>query len=256
MTKIDEKVLAFWNERAKLGEIAGSNDFPLAQIESDYLCEVVPHGARVLDLGCGSGRSMVALGTRNNCHGVGVDFAAGMVDAAQKALKTAGLDQRFSVHQHATPPAPTQFGAFDLVYSERCLINLGSTELQRDTVASIASALKPGGTYVMVECSIEGLERTNALRRGLGLPALSPPWHNLYMHEAEIATWGTPSLRLERLVHITSTYHFVSRVLNAKLAADRGEEPRYDAAVNMIAAQLPRDIGEFGPSKAWIWRRT
>lgn len=63
------------------------------------------------------------------------------------------------------------------------------------------------------------------------------------------------SYYVERVVHVSSTYHFLSRVVNAKLAADSGEELHYDAAINLLAAQLPQGIGEYGPVKACIWRK-
>jgi hypothetical protein len=47
----------------------------------------------------------------------------------------------------------------------------------------------------------------------------------------------------------------LSRVVYAKLAEKSGEELRYDSDINMLAAQLPQEIGEFGPVKACIWRK-
>jgi SAM-dependent methyltransferase len=254
--ELDDKILAFWNERSRLGETAGTNDFVLSNIERDFLCEFIPAGSRVLDIGCGSGRTLVELGHRAQCTGVGIDYAEGMVRESQKAVVEAGLSDRIQIHHRRTPPITEEFGLFDVVYSQRCLINYTSTELQRAAVTSAAMVLKPGGMYVMLECSIDGTERTNVLRRRLGLEPLSPPWHNLFFREEEVAGWGTSLLGLERLMHMTSTYHFLSRVVNARLAADKGEEPQYDAAVNLMALALPRDIGEFGSSKAWIWRRS
>jgi hypothetical protein len=71
----------------------------------------------------------------------------------------------------------------------------------------------------------------------------------------EVKSWSTPAFYLEKIIHVSSTYHFLSRVVNAKLASDSGETLNYDAAINLLAARLPQEIGEFGPVKACIWRK-
>lgn len=256
MTDVEDKILDFWNERSTLGDTAGTNDFVLSDIERDFLCETIPRRSRILDVGCGSGVAIAQIAATNDCHGVGIDFSEGMVEQSRRRIAEAGLADRVEIHHCVTPPFPDRFGAFDIVYSQRCLINYTSPDQQRDAVRSAAPILKPGGAYIMIECSLEGGERTNAIRRDLGLEAIDPPWHNLFMHEDEVATWGTDRLRLEKLVHVSSTYHFLSRVVYARLAADKGEELRYDSDINLLARKLPRDIGAFGPVKAWIWRKT
>lgn len=249
------KILDFWNDRAPLGPTAGTNDFILSGIERDFICEIIPPNSRVLDLGCGNATSLLQLVSRRNCQGVGVDFSPAMVTEAQSAVQQAGAADKLTIRQHRLPPVPTEFGKFDAVYSQRCLINLTAVEEQREAVQSVAGILKTGGAYIMIECSIEGGERTNAIRTHLGLERIEPPWHNLFMHEDEIASWGTSGLRLEKMIHISSTYHMLSRIVYAKLAADSGESLRYDSDINLLAAKLPRDIGEFGPVKAWIWHK-
>lgn len=102
---------------------------------------------------------------------------------------------------------------------------------------------------------MEGAEETNLLRHRLGLQSMDAPWHNLFFHLHEVKSWSTPSFYVEKVVHISSTYHLLNRVVNAKLTADSGEVLRYDAAINVLAAQLPQEIGEFGPVKACIWRK-
>jgi cyclopropane fatty-acyl-phospholipid synthase-like methyltransferase len=250
-----DKILKFWNGRAELGTIAGTNDFILSRIERDFICESIAPNSRVLDLGCGNATSLLQLVRQHNCHGVGVDFSLAMVQESQSAVERAGYTDKLEIQQHTLPPVPTRFGRFDTVYSQRCLINLTSTDDQRYAVQSVAEILEPGGVYIMIECSIEGSERTNLIRTQIGLDRIEPPWHNLFMHEGEVATWGTRALRLEKMIHISSTYHMLSRVVYAKLAADKGEALHYDSDINLLAAKLPRDIGEFGPVKAWIWRK-
>ena len=46
-----------------------------------YMQFLVPKGARVLDLGCGTGHLLAAL---EPSEGVGVDFSTGMIDIARQ----------------------------------------------------------------------------------------------------------------------------------------------------------------------------
>ncbi|MGF1610060.1 MAG: SAM-dependent methyltransferase [Kiloniellales bacterium] len=252
---MSEKILDFWNERAGLGAIAGTNDFNLTEIEHRFLETAVPSGSRILDVGCGNGSSLVRLAKAKGCHGVGMDFAEQMVEVAAARVRDEGLSDRLEVHRRSVPPVPNEWGPFDVVYSQRCLINLTSTDQQKTAVLSVADCLRPGGMYVMVECSLDGSDRTNSVRESLGLQPIDPPWHNLFFREKEVASWANEGFVLEDLQHISSTYNFLSRVVYAKLAADRGEELRYDSDINLLSLKLPPAVGAFGPVKAWIWRK-
>ncbi len=252
----NDSVLKFWDERASLGDLAGTNDFVLTGIEQSYLLDTIPRGSRVLDIGCGNGSSLIKLVDQKGCTGVGIDFSEEMVKLAKQASQSQGLGERVEWHRRGVPPVPNEWAQFDVAYSQRCLINLASAEQQKEAVLSVKDTLNSGGIYIMIECFMEGAEETNLLRRRLGLQAMDAPWHNLFFHLHEVKSWSTPSFYMEKVVHVSSTYHLLSRVVNAKLAADSGEALRYDSAINLLAAQLPQEIGEFGPVKACIWRKT
>ncbi len=250
-----DKILDFWDERASLGTIAGTNDFVLTGIEQKFLIDIVPPGTRVLDIGCGNGGSLMQLSRSRKCTGVGFDFSPRMIEVAKATVAKMGLEDRIELHHRSIPPIPSEWGRFPLVYSQRCLINLISVELQEAAVRSVANVVEPGGTYVMIECFNEGGEETNLLRRRLGLEPLTAPWHNRFFNLHEVKSWSSPQFYVERVIHISSTYHFLSRVVYAKLAEQSGEQLHYDSNINLLAAQLPQEIGEFGPVKACIWRK-
>jgi SAM-dependent methyltransferase len=249
------EILKFWNERSSLGEIAGTNDFVLTSIEQRFLLDSIPSGSRVLDIGCGNGGSLIQLAKHNNCTGIGFDFSDKMVGVAQASVGEAGLAQHVALYHRGVPPVPSEWGTFKVAYSQRCFINLETVEAQKRAVLSVADSLEPGGTYIMMECFNEGAEETNLLRRRFGLEAMDAPWHNRFFNLHEVKSWSSPEFFVERVVHISSTYHFLSRVVYAKLAQESGETLCYDSPINLLAAQLPQEIGEFGPVKACIWRK-
>lgn len=255
MTKVNKEVLSFWDVRSQFGKTAGSDDFILSGIEQEFIRAQIPQGSRVLDLGCGNGATMVDLAREKGCTCVGIDFSSKMAKIALSAVVEANLEEEIEIHNMSVPPIPKQFGAFDVVISKRCLINLANVEQQKQAVQGIADILDPGSKYLMVECSQQGSNYTNEVRQSIGLHPIEAPWHNLFFDEREVEQWQLDGFQIEDFHHITSTYNFLSRVVYAKLAEQSGEELKYDSDINVLSTALPPMIGEFGPVKAWVWRK-
>jgi ubiquinone/menaquinone biosynthesis C-methylase UbiE len=250
----DVQKLEFWNSRADLGEIAGTNDFPLKELELKLIHEKVAPGSSVLDVGCGNGHTLMSLVMNKGCSGVGVDFSEKMIELAQRNCRAAGRDSEVKFQRGAIPGLPAGLGEFDYALTERCLINLDGEARQQQAFREIMSHLKPGGYYLMIESCFQGLERTNELREMLELERMEPPWHNVFLDESSVPNWATTEFTLEEVIPFSSTYHFLSRVVYARLAADKGEPLRYDSDINMLACRLPA-IGDFGPARLWLWLR-
>ena len=238
-------VIAFWNDRAGLGEKAGTQDVVLKRLEIAELIKRVPRGSHVLDVGCGNGLTLAALQNQLLCQGYGFDVAPKMVMAA-RSLCVPGVEFKI-----ATVLAPLP-GKYDIAISERCLINLSSSDEQEYAFHAIMERLRPGGTYFMIENSINGLGRLNALRIAVGLPAMTPPWHNLYFDEKEVASWASENYVLESIIPFASTYYFLSRVVYAKL--NEGKDLDYESPINMLALALP-PVGDLGATRLWVWKK-
>jgi ubiquinone/menaquinone biosynthesis C-methylase UbiE len=247
-------VLGFWSSRATLGEFAGTRDLIAKQLEMAALLELIQDGMRVLEVGCGNGITALEISRRNAVHLLAIDFAEEMIAAAKsllagQAVKGAVEFRVGDVRQLATPSE-----AYDLVYTERVLINLPDWPSQYQALRDIMRLVAPGGAYAMCENSQDGLEAINALRARVGLPAITPPWHNRYLRDAELAAVSIPDVTLESVRHYSSIYYLLSRVVNAALAAREGKAPDYESPINQLALSLP-SIGELGQGKLWVWRR-
>ncbi|HBG27361.1 MAG: hypothetical protein A2Y10_18840 [Planctomycetes bacterium GWF2_41_51] len=249
---VNEKIRKFWDERAGFGGVSGTNDYLLKNLELDVLRKRIPDKSKILDVGCGNGETLITLVKEKNCSGVGIDFSPKMVELAKGNAVKAGLQENLQFVEGALEQIPGEIGLFDSIITERSLINLDSEEKQYKAFLGIMSHLKTKGRYYMIESCIEGLERTNELRISLGLEAMAPPWHNLFFKEGIVAKWADDKYVLEEVFPFSSTYHFLSRVVYAKIAHDKKEELRYDSDINLVSCKLP-PIGNFGPVRLWQW---
>src|SRR5258708_32221669 len=115
-------------------------------------------GKRVLDVGCGSGRGVVALSPEAKFT-VGCDAAVDMLGVTSRKLTAETLWGLANAYAQQLPFASD---AFDVVITLNFL-HLFSLQSQREMIAEMKRITKPGGTLV--------LEFDNALH-GLGLVGL------------------------------------------------------------------------------------
>jgi len=108
----------------------------------------LPHGARVLDAGCGKGEMLVRLAGRCDARGVGVDVnPAFLADARARAgARAPGASLDF--HEQPICDFPVEPGSFDAA------LCVGSTEAYgtyRDALPALAGGIRPHGRLLVGE---------------------------------------------------------------------------------------------------------
>ena len=228
------------------------------RLEIEAIARHVQDGMTVLDVGCGDGETLIELARRYEIAGIGYDSSIEMLKlAAANEMRTHFENMKGTISLFQADLLKQAIPALDLVYSERTLVCLPDWETQKRAIANIARCLKPGGLYVMCECSQDGLDAVNAMRECVGLPPVISPTWDRYLCDAEIEGFAADNgcgLELEGIERFGSTYAFLSRVVNAFLAAKAGLEPEYDSEINKLALKLP-SIGDFGQYTIWKWYR-
>ncbi len=255
MASYKEKVHEFWKERARYGQNAGTNDFMLKHLEENVLLQYIPQEANVLDVGCGNGSTLIRLVQEKGCQGIGLDYSDNLLELANQAAIENGVQDKLRFMKQDVLGLSEDIGSFQHIFTQRCLINLETKKEQEQAFARIIRLLPPGGFYYMIEAFNDGNRVLNELRGPLGLEPMTAPWHNQFFELNEVLNWaGTHPVRVQLVSHFASTYYFLSRVVYAKLAADRGEELRYDSDINKVSLLLP-PVGEFGATKLIVWQK-
>lgn len=167
----------------------------------------------VLDLGCGNGYTINELSKEfPNAFFVGIEPQPELLEIAQsRDLNNAkfkcgsALDESYHDYQ------------FDIVITERVLINLTSADDQEKAFANIANSMVPGGVYLMIESFVEPLMKVNKIRKEnlLGDEIVQSD-HNLYMKFSilrKLQKYGFFSLPIDDLDAL-SPYFFLSRIFH------------------------------------------
>ncbi|MCD4754762.1 MAG: class I SAM-dependent methyltransferase [Deltaproteobacteria bacterium] len=244
----------FWNSRANLLLEAGTKDIISKRLGMQAIAKYVQDGMKVLDVGCGNGVTALELVERHAIDITGFDYAEEMIKAANENLTKKKLTGKCVFFVHDLKNVGVMRGAFDLVYTERTLINLQSWEEQESAIRTIVGLLRPNARYLMCENSQDALDRLNAMRAQAGLDVINTPWHNRYLREDEVESILLTDAKIECIENFSSTYYFLSRIVNAWLSRREGKEPAYDATINKLALNLS-PIGDVGQTKLWVWKK-
>ena len=238
---------------------ATSRDHNLRELEIAFIRERLSPGD-ILDIGCGNGYTLLSLAKEIKGNFVGLDFSAEMIRGAGVLAERMKDELKSSpdFRQADIRKLPLNDNSYDYVISERCLQNLPSQEDQWAALAEVHRVLRPGGSYLMVEGTEDGLDRLNELRTQLSLepiPSVSPDNVSaLKFREAELESHLEP---LFEIVHrqYWGTYYLISRILHPLLVAP--DKPRFDSRINTVARQIAAvlpDIDRLGHVMGYVLR--
>jgi SAM-dependent methyltransferase len=214
----------------------------------------------VLDAGCGNGYTLQKLTeVLKDCRFFGLEITPELLEIAiTRRLKRCQLDGG------DIRCAPYDDGVFDIIITERCLINILDKQEQLDALHEIARMLKPTGYFLMIECFNDGLQNNNRARREMGLDDIAPAYHNLYFDKEELYA-GIRDLLIPAdpedidpdcgmmlfPSNFLSSHYFVARVLHPLLT--KGEWIRNTEFVNFFSFLPP--YGNYSPVQSLIFKK-
>jgi ubiquinone/menaquinone biosynthesis C-methylase UbiE len=255
-----EQIRTFWTQQAlEHGQAAAASwsDRMVMEMEVREIVQHLSDGDHVLDIGCANGYSTVQFASQRKINIRGLDYIPEMIEQAKDRLASlAGRLQgavTFETGDITALKEPSD--TYDKVLTIRVLINLADRQLQG--LRECARVLKPGGTLLVSEATVQGWRRLNRFRQEWGLPDIPMPPFNQYIDEEKLVEELPSELRLLRIVNFASSYYVGTRVLKPLLSKALGgavnpADP--DMEWNRWFSLLP-PAGDYGTQKLFIFQK-
>jgi ubiquinone/menaquinone biosynthesis C-methylase UbiE len=177
-----------------------------------------------------------------------------MVDTAQLNLKEAQKAIKGTLNFQVGDVQKLNLNKkFDIAITERTLQNLSTFNDQINAIRSISDHLKPGGKFLMVECSTSSVNKINKKLSHLNRELIDPmPWHNLFFHDNELIqnVEKKSSLKLKKIDRFSSNYIYVTRIMRKVW-----QERLFRFGFRNFIWKIPQ-IGDWGYFKLYIWEKS
>lgn len=227
MTEVghDDLILEHYRKQAEahgLEPVSTMADETTRELEVAAILACLRHAVQtfgtlsLLEVGCGNGYLLETIRAQYpDLRLTGTDYTPDMV-----ALASSRGVPDCEIRQEDVRALSLPSDSFDVVVTERCLINLLDADAQGMAMAELARVLRPGGFAILVEAFTDGLANLNRARNELGLPDNEVPYHNLWFDKERFLSYlegrfqevsgsagGMPTR------DFLSSHYFVSRVL-------------------------------------------
>jgi hypothetical protein len=202
------------------------------------------HGV-VCDAGCGEGEGTAEYRK---------DFRVVAFDSCRERLEMAEArcpGQEFHLHNVLSP-----FGRqFDSVVSQRLLINMESWEEQKEALLRLRDLTKIGGTLVLSEGSVEGVEELNKVREVFGLAPIPVPEHNVFFSDDMLECYAVElGLSLKDREDFGS-YYLLTRGIQPALRDDFHWNSHFNRVSGSEGIKSLLESSRFSRVKVWVFER-
>jgi len=257
-----DEIRNFWTEQARIhgqGAAASWSDFRVMEMEVREILKHLADGDRVLDVGCANGFSTVQFASQRRIEVRGLDYIPEMIENAKhrQSAITGQLPGSVSFAQGDITDLKEPDDAYDKVITIRVLINLGSWDRQLLALKECARVLRPGGTLLVSEATVQGWQRLNAFRQEWGLSDIPMPPFNQYLDEERMRGDCPAGLRLREVNNFASSYYVGTRVIKpllGRIAGGAVDVANPAAEWNHWVSELPA-AGDYGTQKLFIFEK-
>ncbi len=211
---------------------------------------------KILEIGCGNGYVLNTISKNIEGEFLGVDINKKMIHVAKKRKKKK-LD--FKIDDITN--SKLKLEKYDIIFTERCLINLMSWELQKKAINQIYKLLKKDGIFIMLEAFTDGLTDLNLARKSLGLKNIEPAWHNNYFEKKRFeksikSKFDFFKVNTKNNIYdnFLSSYYFGSRVLYPSLIEAKQLPIAYNNKFIEFYSQI-KSVGNYSPLQLCILKK-
>jgi len=224
------------------------------RLEIQNLVALLKDGDRCLEVGCGNGAASIAISKAKKLNLLSFDFSQDLIKLA-KSQPIKGIKGKIRFESGDVLNLKIK-NRFDVVFTERCIINLLEWSDQKTALKNMATALKNGGKLILLEAFSDGLETLNQARQEVGLDTIPPAYHNLHLKkELVIPHLASCGLKLVEENNFLSTHYFGSRVLYPAIAKAANKKIVINSAFDNFFANLP-PVGNYSHIKILVFKKS
>lgn len=235
----------------------------LSRVINQFL--VVTRRHSILEVGCGNGHNMFGL-ARLFPHFtfLGLDYSEEMILAARKLNENfPDTHLEFAVGDVLRLSETMESSEhFDLVFTDRLLINLNSWELQQSALTQLALHTGAGGFLVLIENFSRSYSNQNRMRQALGLAPREPDRYNKFIDEEKLEDFVTRELKFETLysesfgsLHDLLLYVLIPDISEGKIVYDHPLMESVTRLLTMMPDSFRENFGSFGQNQLYVFQR-
>lgn len=252
-----KEIKQYYKEQAEKFGIDGRStisDKNTRNLEIDALLKYIEDNKKILEIGCGNGYTAKEIIQKKKINLTAIDFSEDLIKIAKKQpLYNTKGQVLFDIGDAAKLNFPGE--SFDIIFTERCLINLLTWGNQKKALSEIHRVLKIEGFFIMLEAFTDGWENINKLREEFALKKIPQPSHNLFFEKEKLLKFMRPKFKFLKEDNFLSTYYFGSRVLYpVLLKLTMGKEPDYNSRFNGFFAEMP-PCGNYSSIKIMVFKK-
>ena len=214
-SEFKEAVRKYWDDPDTISII----DKELHKIEIDTVCRYLRSTDSLADIGCGNGIATIKYAEKvKKCIGFErSDYLR------QQAIENARQSELTNLSIQAVDVLELSkiSEKFDVVVTQRVLINLESWEDQKQAILNIYGLLKPGGRYIMIENTNDAFISLNEMRHQVALEPIPQHWHNRFFDYERLMEFLEGQFQLLK-THDFGLYYFLTRVYVQMFASFKG----------------------------------
>jgi len=244
-----KKILEYW----ETDSVESMYDKYLLNLEINLIRDNIPPNSKILDAGCGEGEGTLVYSKIDNVSIHAADFSDTRLEKASKRLE--GCDNVILKKVDFLDEWILDRD-YDLIISQRFLINMPTWEQQQKVLADMMNALKLRGKLILLEGSVQGVIELDDFRKLFDLDPLPVKWHNNFIDDNKLIEFlGENGLEI---IHAegTGAYFLLTRGIRPIFE----KELNWDCRFNEIssARETSRLLGlnnRFSRLKLWVFSK-
>jgi ubiquinone/menaquinone biosynthesis C-methylase UbiE len=260
MMNNDEFTLQYYGEQAKACGASGNStmkDNLIRENEIKFIMTCLTGiinttENKILDIGCGNGYTTeIVSNSFPKSSFIGLDFCDDLLNIAKSRSIPNCQFQKGDVRK-----LDFEDNSFDIIYTERCLINIRDWEEQKKALNEIKRVLKPHGVFIMIECFLDGYNAYNQARTEMDLSEIKLPDVNLFFDKEKVMEEMQKSFILIKIKgapwNFLSSHYFITRVFHPSIV----DKFTFNSEFVKFFSEALQPVGNYSPIQGFVFKKS